>query len=422
LSAPTRVGNSVRPAVHFTAPDGWLNDPLGVTWRDGRYELFYQALPGAMAWNPRCQWGHATSPDLLTWTHHPTALEPGEDELGCWSGGLVLAEVESARSATIFYTSVDEPVIDLGAVRVARPADDDWQQWDKGDVVVTAPPDEDLRVFRDPVVHRDGDQWRMLVGAGYRDGTPAVLTFVSPDLEHWSYDGVLASTRTSPTGSLPSGEAWECPQLLQVGDRHILIVSTWRDGSTHDVLAGVGTYEHGRMRVDRWQRLTHGTGHYAATEFLDAEGQPCLLFWIREVVDLDGAWTGALSVPYRLSLDSARPDLVRLTPHPVVPAPGADIRKTGVRHLVLPEGHAVHLAPAGHPPSSVSVRYEDGTVTVTSQATQTVVDDVPGPVHVLVDGPVVEVCTGSALIGLGTTGPVTPADPFVTGRAERSGS
>jgi beta-fructofuranosidase len=176
------------------------------------------------------------------------------------------------------------------------------------------------------------------------------------------------------------------------------------------------------MRVDRWQRLTHGTGHYAATEFLDAEGQPCLLFWIREVVDLDGAWTGALSVPYRLSLDSARPDLVRLTPHPVVPAPGADIRKTGVRHLVLPEGDAVHLAPAGHPPSSVSVRYEDGTVTVTSQATQTVVDDVPGPVHVLVDGPVVEVCTGSALIGLGTTGPVTPADPFVTGRAERSGS
>ena len=402
MSAPTGIGSPLRPAVHFTAPDGWLNDPLGVTWRDGRYELFYQALPGALAWNPRCRWGHASSPDLLTWTHHPIALEPDEDEIGCWSGGVVVPDPASAGSARIYYTSVDEPDLDLGAVRVARPIDDEWDVWHKGGVVVTPPLGEDLRVFRDPVVVRDGARWRMLVGAGYRDGTPAVLSFVSADLEEWTYDGVLASTRTSPTGALPSGEAWECPQLLQVGGRHVLVVSTWRDGSTHDVLAGVGTFEDGRMHVERWQRLTHGTGHYAATEFVDADGQPCLLFWIREVADLDGAWTGALSVPYRLSLDAVVPDRVRLTPHPVVPAPGGSIRTTGVRHLVLAEGDAVHLTPAGHVPSYVEVRHEHGTVTVTSYEAQTVVEDVPGPVHVLVDGPVIEVCTGSALIGFGT--------------------
>jgi len=388
--------------VHFTAPDGWLNDPLGVTWRDGRYELFYQALPGAGAWNPRCRWGHATSTDLITWTHHPIALEPGDDELGCWSGGLVLPDPTSALSARIYYTSVTEPDIDLGAVRVARPADDGWQRWDKGDIIVTPPPGEDLRVFRDPVVLRDGGRWRMLVGAGYRDGTPAVLTFVSADLHDWTYDGVLASTRTSPTGPLPAGEAWECPQLLQIGDRHILIVSTWRDGTTHDVLAGVGTLEDGRMRVQRWQQLTHGAGHYAATEFVDADGQPCLLFWIREVADADGNWTGALSVPYRLSLDSTVTDLVRLTPHPAVPAPGPDAANIGLRYLVLADGDAIQPALTSHDPSSVEVRYEQGTVTVTSRGTQTVVHGVPGPVHVLLDGPVVEVCTGTALIGLGT--------------------
>lgn len=400
MSTPTRLGGSVRPAVHFTAPDGWLNDPLGVTWRDGRYELFYQALPGAGAWNPRCRWGHATSPDLITWTHHPIALEPGDDELGCWSGGLVLPDPTSPLSARIHYTSVNEPDIDLGAVRVARPADDGWQRWDKGSIIVTPPPGEDLRVFRDPVVLRDGGRWRMLVGAGYRDGTPAVLTFVSADLHDWTYDGVLASTRTSPTGPLPAGEAWECPQLLQIGDRHILIVSTWRDGTTHDVLAGVGTLEDGRMRVQRWQRLTHGAGHYAATEFTDAQGQPCLLFWIREVADTDGTWTGALSVPYRLSLDSAAADLVRLTPHPAVPAPGPDAANTGVRHLVLVEGDVINPARTSHDPSSAEIRYERGTVTVTSQGIQTVVHDAPGPVHVLIDGPVLEVSTGTALIGL----------------------
>jgi beta-fructofuranosidase len=397
LSTPTRLGTSVRPAVHFTAPDGWINDPLGVTWRDGRYELFYQTLPGTNAWNPRCRWGHATSPDLITWTHHPIALEPGDDELGCWSGGLVLPDPALPRSARIYYTSVDEPDLDLGAARLARPADDDWQRWDKGDVVVTAPPGEDLRVFRDPVVRRDGDRWRMLVGAGYHDGTPAVLTFVSDDLQDWTYDGVLASTRTSPTGPLPAGEAWECPQLLQIGDRHILIVSTWVDGTTRDVLAGVGTFADGRMHVRRWQRLTHGTGHYAATQFVDADGESCLLFWIREIADADGAWAGALSIPYRLSLDSTIPDLVRLTPHPAVPPPSANPSETGVRHLVLADGEAIRLTPA-----PIEVRHERGTVTVTSPSTRTAVHEVPGPVHVLIDGPVVEVCTGTALIGLGT--------------------
>jgi len=393
LSTSSAVGASIRPAVHFTAPDGWLNDPLGVTWRDGRYELFYQALPGATAWNPRCRWGHATSPDLLTWTHQPIALEPGEDELGCWSGGLVLPDPAAPRSATIYYTSVNEPHLDLGAVRIARPADDEWRRWDKGDVVVTAPPDADLRVFRDPVVLRDGDRWRMLVGAGYRDGTPAVLTYVSADLEAWTYDGVLVSGRTAPTGPLPSGEAWECPQLLKVGGRDVLIVSTWRDGTTHDVLAGVGTFQDGRMHVERWQQLTHGTGHYAATEFSDADGQPCLLFWIREVADPDGAWTGALSLPYRLSLGGSAAAPLRLAPHPVVPAPDAVEREDGVRHLLLSEGAAVELA-------SVDVSYERGAVTVASDGTETVVRDVAGPVHVIVDGPVVEVCTGTTLVGL----------------------
>lgn len=34
-----------RPALHFTATEGWINDPLGVTWKDGQYHLFYQYVP-----------------------------------------------------------------------------------------------------------------------------------------------------------------------------------------------------------------------------------------------------------------------------------------------------------------------------------------------------------------------------------------
>ena len=57
-----------RPAFHFTAHSGWINDPLGLTFHGGQYHLFYQHIPGATDWAPQCRWGHATSADLLTWT------------------------------------------------------------------------------------------------------------------------------------------------------------------------------------------------------------------------------------------------------------------------------------------------------------------------------------------------------------------
>ena len=73
-----------RPAFHFVAPAGWLNDPNGLTQRDGWYHLFYQYNPYA-AVHDRIHWGHARSTDLVHWEHLPIALEPGDgpDVDGC---------------------------------------------------------------------------------------------------------------------------------------------------------------------------------------------------------------------------------------------------------------------------------------------------------------------------------------------------
>src|SRR3954452_7662093 len=98
------AGWSPRPSLHFTARRGWINDPHGVTFRNGRYHLFYQSVPDATRWEPGISWGHATSADLLTWEQHPPVLLPGDGDTGCWSGSVCVTPPETA--AAMYYTSV----------------------------------------------------------------------------------------------------------------------------------------------------------------------------------------------------------------------------------------------------------------------------------------------------------------------------
>src|SRR5215217_6546058 len=64
-----------RPRLHLTPDSGWLSDPNGLFVRHGVYHAYFQHHPHDVDWGPM-HWGHATSPDLLCWTHEPIALEP----------------------------------------------------------------------------------------------------------------------------------------------------------------------------------------------------------------------------------------------------------------------------------------------------------------------------------------------------------
>ena len=140
-----------RPAFHFVAPAGWLNDPNGLTQRDGWYHLFYQYNPFA-AVHDRIHWGHARSTDLMHWEHLPIALEPGDgpDADGCWSGVLV----DDGGVPTLVYSGrhdgIELPCVATGSA--------DLLEWttDAANPVIPAPPsDLDIVAFRDHCVWRE---------------------------------------------------------------------------------------------------------------------------------------------------------------------------------------------------------------------------------------------------------------------------
>ena len=100
----------MRPQIHFTAKNGWINDPNGLIYLDGTYHMFYQYNPAEDNW-ANMHWGHATSTDLMHWTEEKTALFP-DGRGAMFSGCAILDEknllgknTDNQKAALLYYTT-----------------------------------------------------------------------------------------------------------------------------------------------------------------------------------------------------------------------------------------------------------------------------------------------------------------------------
>lgn len=388
----------MRPALHFTSPSGWINDPHGITFRDGRYEAFYQYVPDATVWGPNCHWGHAVGPDLLSLRPVAVALAPGDGDDGIWTGCLVTDDDGAVR---IFYTATSVPDFGIGRIRVATPVDDDWTAWSKGDIVCEAPAGLDLVAFRDPFVRRYGAGWEMFVGGGSADGVAMALRYTSDDLEAWTYRGVALERASATTDPVWMGALWECPQIFDLDGRAVMVSSVWEADVLHYAGYAVGAYGEGRFAPDAWGRLTYGDSYYAPSLFTDADGRPCVTFWMRGFGGASEGWAGAHSVPYLLTVTGER---IVATPHPDVVAHrgrvSPDGRVAGLAADVVwtPVGAArLEVFSGGLPVVAIGVDADTLEVAVPDGVSDTL--PVEGEVRVVLDGPVLEVSSAAGLYG-----------------------
>lgn len=401
----------MRPRLHFTAPRGWINDPHGLTFHDGVYHLFHQYVPGSMVWAPHCHWGHAVGRDLLSWEHRPVALAPGEGDDGIWTGSLV----QDHGGARILYTSVVQPGIGIGRIRVATPADDSWEDWIKGPVVVDPPQDLELIAYRDPFVVQEHEGWRMFVGAADVHGVAMALTYVSADLTQWEYDGVAASRSTTERTPVWMGALWECPQFFEVDGHWVMVSSVWDDDVLHYAGYGIGTYSEGRFKADTWGQLSHGGSYYAPSFFRDRDGRPCLIFWMRGISDTEQGWSSCLSLPYLLSVVDGR---LVAEPHPDLAARRgeANAAHDGVIDLEWkPAPGGDRLVLETHLCDGVVLSVGEGVVCLERPGETTwQMPWTGGTLRVVVDGPVLEMSSADGLLG-GSIEPVGRILPVVGG-------
>ena len=183
--------------------DAWIWDSWVVD--DGElYHLFFLSAPRSLGDPERrhldASIGHATSPDLVDWTDHGTALAPsahGWDDLSLWTGSVIR---RPDGGWAMFYTALGSGGRGADDQRIGLAHSDDLFTWHRvGDApVVTAdarwyrtqPGDlHASATWRDPFVVADGAGFRMLVTARAvlgRPGDDGVLAqATSRDLVHW---------------------------------------------------------------------------------------------------------------------------------------------------------------------------------------------------------------------------------------------
>ncbi len=405
-----------RPQFHLLPAQNWMNDPNGPIYFAGKYHMFFQYNPQAAVWG-NMSWDHATSPDMLHWTHQPLAftMSPGgPDSAGCFSGSCLAVQEADRQRVYAIYTGVvrdkqHETIRNEGlreSQLLAWSDDPGLLRWTKlpPPVLPAPPPHLPVVGFRDPSMWKQGDLYYMTVGSGLPQKGGCVLLYSSKDLRTWDYLHPLAGGEWDgkPTSNpVADGEMWECPDFFPLDGGHVLIYSTqgkvfWQSGVLDQAELKFHARKTGLLDLDAF---------YAPKTQLDAQGRRILWGWIPErrsdAEMIKAGWSGMMALPRLMNLDPDGTLRLRILPQSsVLRGASLPLAKPGQGTLKKACGE---LSCIGKPASDFECNLSTGslslmTIAYSAAAHSFTVDDKtialePGDIpqlHAFVDGSVIE--------------------------------
>ena len=262
-----------RPIYHHTPAYGWMNDPNGMFYKDGIWHLYYQYNPYGSQWE-NMTWAHSTSTDLMHWKNQGEAIQP--DALGTiFSGNSVVDKENTAgfgKDAVVaFYTSAG--AAQTQSIAYSTDNGETFKKYVNNPILTSDVPD-----FRDPNVfwNEEVKQWNLILAAGQQ-----MNIYSSKNLKDWKYESSFGE------GYGNHGGVWECPDLLKMGDKWVLICNINPGGPFGGSATQyfVGSFDghkftcESKPEVTKW--LDYGKDHYATVSFSNApDGRIVVLPWM----------------------------------------------------------------------------------------------------------------------------------------------
>lgn len=266
-----------RSVYHHTPEANWMNDPNGMFYDDaaGIWHLYYQHNPEAPVWGPM-HWGHSVSKDLIHWEHLPIVLYP--DSLGTiFSGSIVIDRNNTAgfgENAIVAIYTQSEYIGQHQSIAYSTDGGMNFIKYDANPVLMG-----DIADFRDPKVTWDGDHWLMTLACQQE-----IRFYASPNLKEWEYLSSFGE------GVGAHGGVWECPELLKMGDKFVLLVSINPGGpfggSATQYFVGdwdgkTFKCENGKYENEQMPWLDYGKDNYSTFTFHNSpEGRLVAMGWM----------------------------------------------------------------------------------------------------------------------------------------------
>ncbi|CAG7930748.1 unnamed protein product [Penicillium olsonii] len=233
-----------RPSFHLSAP-GWLNDPCGLGYDPATrlYHLCFQWNPHGNDWG-NISWGHAKSPDMISWTPYLDPILAPSAEYDCrgvFTGCLRATDVSGTPGAlTILYTSVRHLPIhhtlqytygsESLSLAVSRDGGRRWERQACNPIIAGPPSHLDVTGWRDPCITTwaegpapDPSTLYGFISGGIAKKTPTVFVYkIDPtDLRKWEFIGPLVNTGLNLRPSRWSGDLgvnWEVANLMTLSN------------------------------------------------------------------------------------------------------------------------------------------------------------------------------------------------------------
>ena len=268
-----------RPVYHHTPAYGWMNDPNGMFYKDGVWNLYFQHNPYGSQWE-NMTWGHSTSTDLVHWKYEGDAVE--SDALGTvFSGSAVVDKDNTAgfgKGAVIaLYTSAGEN--QTQSMAYSTDNGKTFTKYEGNPIITSNVPD-----FRDPHMfwNEDIKKWNMILAAGQH-----MEIYTSDNLKDWK----LESSFGAEYGN--HGGVWECPDLMKLKVRGTdkekwMLICNINPGGPFGGSATqyfVGDFDGHKFTCDSKPEVTkwmdYGKDHYATVSFDNApNGRRVAIAWM----------------------------------------------------------------------------------------------------------------------------------------------
>ena len=278
-----------RPVYHHTPAYGWMNDPNGMFYKDGVWNLYFQHNPYGSQWE-NMTWGHSTSTDLVHWKFQGDPVQP--DALGTVFSGSAVVDKENTsgfgKGAVIaLYTSAGEN--QTQSMVYSTDNGKTFTKYEGNPVITSNVPD-----FRDPHMfwNEDIKKWNMILAAGQH-----MEIYSSDNLKDWKYESSFGEMYGN------HGGVWECPDLMKMKvrgtdkEKWMLICNINPGGpsggsATQYFVGDFDGYKftcESKPEVTKW--MDYGKDHYATVTFDNApEGRRVAIAWMSN-------WQYATQVP-----------------------------------------------------------------------------------------------------------------------------